>query len=336
MNRRQFLGLSSSLIGIPWYALLSDTSRTDAFMHTTKTSAIDLTAYRGALETIWDMNHLDTAVSAVPIVRARIAALYEALSGAHSRQAKEVHELLCRYHILLASIVEDQQDYETAMLHENRAVQLAREDGDEELIAVTLYRRASTRFVKGEDEAAYRDYAASDALHTRLNTPIRWATRLKLGVAGAKLAQSAKAKDDIVRLIDEVGNAIQRGDVAGVEDIHAFRLTEERFHLDKAAALIELQRSDAALNELTMLSINEDKQGLRRCAYRDLLLARAYAQRKDYPQAVHFAQKSLEAAQAVQSHINIHRIAQLYEDLTMTDYGMNSEATQPGHMLRGL
>jgi transcriptional regulator with XRE-family HTH domain len=289
----------------------------------------DIASLHLALPSYWEKHLSSTAKGDTRELLLKIGMLHDAVLYAKGQDKKTVVELLCRYHILVAFIVDDHPQFQTALLHLNRATILAKSLGNKELYAAALYRRGNAFFVKGDTEAAINDYSLS--FRNAVSDQLRGAVLLKLGQAQAKAAQDKTAFTAALKMLDVGGKIAQKWSTFG-EDEHFLKLRPERYHLDRASALLSspissLRFPGEALNELDFAA---EKDVTCRSAYSSILQARAYVEKGWYPVAATLAEEALPTVRKIQSGVNLARIQTIYQALSRSPYGDSPDVARLG------
>ncbi len=291
----------------------------------------NLDDYQEALKRFWTLNHQSTAYQVVPQILKQVHTLYYALPLASGPDAGQMKALLCYFHILLSGILEDKQQFQQAVKHADRAIQLARRSEQKPLLAFSHYRRGELWFVQENLSSAISDYEAAYAYKPFLDVSLTGAIMLKLGVASAQQAQGRMEKIRMLKhLIDPTEKMIRQSDPE--DDLYFLKLNEERYHLDKSAALLAMGWAFEALDELTCIHPSHDQ---RRAAYHVLLSARAYTHERVqlYPIATELATEAFTRMSMISSHVNIVRITNVHKQLSMSPYGSNPEVATLGLQL---
>lgn len=291
----------------------------------------DIHVYSLALPSYWEKHLNSTAKGDIQTLLLRIGKLHDAILYASGEDSRTMVELLCRYHVLVAFIIDDYPSFSTALLHLNKAAILAQSLNDKELYAATLYRRGNALFLKGNTIAAIQDYATS--LEHAGSEQLRGAVLLKLGQAQAKAAQTQQEFTQALKILDKGGNIAQKRFFG--EDEHFLRLQVERYHLDKAASLLHspvpsLRFPNSALDELFYAA---GPNVACRSAYNNILQAKAYTEKGLYPMAASLAEDALPLVKAIQSEVNIARIASLHTQLRESSYGDSPDVARLGAKL---
>ncbi len=302
----------------------------------TKRVLVDLEQCRQALTGYWEANHAHTAQDAIPDIHSWIALINKELSFMSAGQQKaERYELLTDFYQLLGLMLRDRQSFQEAMPYLDEAVEMAKLIGDKELLALTLDRRGSVWLDQGMAlndsqalQAAARDYQEALALEKHLSPSIFGALLLRGGHALARIAQSEKERTKALTLMDQAGRIIRNGDI---DNPHGLRLDITRYHIDKGAALIVLGHPKDAISELSLVA--DDPTIKRRSAYRDILLAQAYASKGDYAYAAALAAPALQTVKEINSQVNITRVAALYARLKNSPFKNDPEVERLAWLL---
>ena len=291
----------------------------------------DIHAYSLALPSYWEKHLKSTAKGDVNALLSKIGRLHDAILYVSGVDRDTMVELLCRYHILVAFIIDDHPLFCTALLHLNKAAILAQSLNEKELYAAVLYRRGNALFLKGDTLAAIQDYAT--ALESAVSEQLRGAVLLKLGQAQAKAAQTQREFTQALKILDKGGDIARKGHFDG--DEHFLRLRVERYHLDRASSLLHspipsLRFPDSALDDLAYAAGPDITC---RSAYNTILQAKAYTEKGLYPIAASLSEEALPLVKAIQSGVNIARIASLYIQFKESSYGNSPDVARLGAKL---
>jgi hypothetical protein len=176
-----------------------------------------------------------------------------------------------------------------------------------------LHRRGGVLLDRGKElkdrdilEAARLDYQKSLAFSRQLPQSVLSSALLRGGHAYAAVARSEKEGSAALSMMDRAGNIARTGDK---EDPHRLKIDVERYHIDKAAALIALKRPNDAIAELHLVPDNPAVQ--RRNAYKDVLMAQAYLGKRDFEYAAVLAGSALPVLKAIHSRLNVARVAEM-------------------------
>lgn len=290
---------------------------------------IDVREYQTTLLSYWESNHTYTAHGAMNDILERINTLYQALSHIQGKQGTQIIELLCDHHQFIANILRDQQYYNEALDHLNKAFRLAQKINQKELLALILHRRGITLQEQGNIAAALDDYATARTFEPYIPLPLKGAILLEAGHVQAKAARSETDKLDALKTIDQGGRITRLAPFE--DDRHFLRLNEDRYHLTKGSALIVLQWNKEAITELSLVKSPATQK--RRQAYNDILQAQAYANRGMFPLATSMAEAALVVAKGINSRINIARIAMIHAQFKDSPYGNNPDVARLGYLL---
>src|SRR5450759_250742 len=119
------------------------------------------------------------------------------------------------------------------------------------------------------------------------------------------------------------------------EDRCHVHLDRGRFHIGKAATLLNLRRFTSALDELDVADRLTKKDQIRRHAYIDILRAKIYFAHGELEYAAELALSTLNICLAIHSQSNIADIARLYHVLKQSSFGNSPLVTRLGVVLRG-
>jgi len=305
-----------------------------SMMERTASYNLDFLVFEEALHSYWQTNHSNTARHSVREIKGYLTALHRVLPYQRSAEAIHTLSLLCRYHQLLANILRDQGAFVEALAQLDQALLLTKALDDDEQKAIILFRRGGVFRDRGtfEDKArAVADFDTARTLESFVSPSLRAAILIQAGDAHACIARDETDKKKSIQMIDMAGRIVRQGILS--DDEHFLHIDELRYHLDRGLGLIALDWSKMALEELDLIDRDANSRFRRRHAYADLLAAQAYADQGHYPIAASIAEDTLEVMVALNSRVNIARLARLYEQLRASSYGQNPEALRLGMKL---
>ncbi len=245
--------------------------------------------------------------------------------------------------MMMANIATDQEWYDRAVMHLNRAYSLAKEHQLYKLQVAILCRRGWALKERGEAAArihnfdtanqdltfATRDFELALSLvnEKHLYPALNGSILLSLGKLHADVAQTPGALHQAIKEIDKAEAFINKG--SGEYDIHFIKLDEERYHMDRAAAYLAApvriaQYPRDARRELRNAAVQSKPDARRRQAYATILAAKSYFIEAEYAEAARKAREALVVVREIHSTINIARIATLCDGLKASDYGKGS------------
>jgi hypothetical protein len=283
--------------------------------------------------------HGQAALSEVTRVTQEIS-LWLPRAQEHTRQRGIT--LISRYHQFGTNIAREQQQYDLAITHANKAMEHAEAahtiKPDSDLMALASYRRGAASFeqelTRSNQSTDYRDavsfidiaFSYAQSAIPLMNDLIS----LEWGLIHAYVATSEKEKTLVrERLIDAYSSASEYKEE---NDVYSLKYNPSWYHLTYAEALIALGDYTEAIGalddaeELTPLNLP------RRFAYIDALRAMAHLGLGEFEEAVRYAKDALIESKAVKSEFNIARIAKIYRQLRER-YKHSGELTELGKEL---
>ncbi len=233
--------------------------------------------------------------------------------------------LLSRYHQFGINVAREQQNYELALSHADKAIEYAQDvhkiKSNSDLVAVAYLRRGLTSFEQAitrtgqngslGDTITHIDVALSHAQHAMPS--MKGLIELEWGLVHAYTAQTPKEKAEAKAQLEDSHNYLSM--YRAEDDENFIKFTPEWYHLTYAEALIALGDHSEAIGELELAEELTPLTLPRRLAYIDLLRAKAYIGSGEFEEAVTYAKDALVQSKAVKSEFNIARIAQVYRQL---------------------
>src|SRR5581483_9719942 len=273
ISRRYFLaelfGIPPTLLGLaelpprkPDYALASTTNN--------MSSAIDLAFYEEQLHRYYNTHHRRASYEHLSNIQKAIAFLYHMLPFSHE---KETWRLLSRYHILIASILRDQSLFSEALEHLSRAIYLTKHIGDDEFLADALYRQGWVYIEQLEGQKAAQSFLAAEKLLKKL--PPYMGGGILIGLGRSRAIQTRDTLEHLTALhtLDKAANILRIHPIPDGNQ-HYLEIELDRYHLDKAAAFLDIGFPREALRELS--SVHSSGNNQRRAALISVLQAQAY------------------------------------------------------------
>jgi tetratricopeptide (TPR) repeat protein len=196
---------------------------------------VDIEAYYARLQSYWNDGHPMGVELAVEDIQARIDRLHDILP--YSRQKPQVVRLLCGYQIVQACIAQELQANKIARKYLTNAVQLAREQGSRDLLAVALQRREIFFENIGAFQEALRDFKEIKQIKGSIPSQLYGHTLSMAGIAKAHVARTEDACSTALSYLDaaEKRVAIQ----PETSDFLFFAMFDkERYLLNRAMVLM--------------------------------------------------------------------------------------------------
>jgi tetratricopeptide (TPR) repeat protein len=291
---------------------------------------VDVNEYRQQLVSCWNTHYSHDAYGGLADTLWRTSMLYQELPHVSPKERRQLHELLCSYHQLAANLSRDRQLYDDAVIHLNKAFQMAKLLRNDELKALVLFSRGWIFWSAHRVDHAVIDFQKARMYERNLPCYLNSPILLLSGQAKAVTAESKREKEDAIALIDRGGNIVRKSQ--NRDNPHFIDFSLSRYHLVRTSALLAVGRNKDALDELKLVNLN-DHTNVRRQVYNDILEAQAYTNLGDYSRATSFAETALLAAQELQSTIYIARVAKIYQQLEQSPYKNNPDVARLEYLL---
>jgi len=249
-----------------------------------------------------------------------------------TRNQQQGMALISRYHQFGTNIAREQQNYDLAIFHADKAIEYAQNvhatKPNSDLMAIAFFRRGITSFEQTtislkqdhlNQAVFYLDTALSYAQHA---TPLMSGLiSLEWGLVHAHVAQTEKEKTQVIHQLDAGYKYITQ--YRAEDDVNFVKFSSGWYHLTRAEVLIALRMYIDGLGELELAEEITPLTLPRRFAYIDALRAKAYSGLGEYEEAAAFAKDALTQSQAVKSRYNIARVAQVCQQLKESSYGQS-------------
>jgi tetratricopeptide (TPR) repeat protein len=283
--------------------------------------------YRKQLNSYWQIDYSRDAYGTLADTLRRTSAMYQELPYVKPKERYQLHELLCSYHQFIAYLLRDKQMYDGAIIHANKACQMAELLSDDEQKALALYSRGYIFWSANRMNFALIDFENARKydrnLPGYLNGPIHLFSGLVKSI-DAKTKKDQRGQKDALLLLDRGGNIVRKE--RNRENPHFIDFSLKRYHGVKSLALMAIGENREAINELKLISRYGNVRGQ---VYYDISLAQARASLGDYSEAARLAVSTLPIVQEINSEINITRIENLFQRLQKSPY---KDSPDVGHL----
>lgn len=237
-----------------------------------------------------------------------------------------VPELLCQYHGQASSLAGDLGNYQVALSHSTLAVTVAKSLNQQELLAAALYWRGFDNWVKGDLTSAIEDVQSATPFMSDGDVQLKAMVLLEAGHFLSHNVQERVETLQVHRYLDQAEYLVQQGPFQ--QDVAYVRLDKGRFHIGKAATLLQLRRFRDALDELDLADRLTTGEQVRRHAWIDILRARVYFAQGEADFATELALTTLPVCMKIHSRHYIADIAQLCHNLKQSSYGASPDVAR--------
>ena len=233
---------------------------------------------------------------------------------------------------IVAHILRDQQDYDTAFTYANRAVKIARSTHNNELIASALLRRGLISFDKDDIPHTLIDLDTAYNLSKHENAALRGFIAQTAAYAHACVKDNSLETTQALKLFDQAGNIIRQGKI---EDDQSFvKLNSGWYHTERAGALLIMKRPTEAFDELDRAEKHLEPDQPRRRAYINIVRAKVYFSTGEFEAATILAEDALTTSQAVKSEQNVAYIEELHKKLSKSKHSNSPQVARLGRLLK--
>jgi len=246
------------------------------------------------------------------------------------RDKKPIQELLCRFHDLVACILGDQQEYDEALVHLEKALQFAQLLNDDELKVLVLHDYGIILWKAGRPGEALKRYQEARRYEQRLPDNLRGALLLETGSTKALVASTPDKKDAAIALIDQVGNIVRSNRKEA--DPYFLDLNLDRYHLTRSRSLIAVGRNRDAIEEIGLVKGGPEYP--HRQAEKDIYQAQALTNLGKYPEATPLATSGLIVAQEIDSKVNIALVERMYKKFPRDLFKHDDDVARLEYLLR--
>lgn len=297
------------------------------------TGGIDLRYCAEMLQLYWSIYHRRSVQSIVGGIEEKIQTLQTFAAKASGNERVKTLSLLCNYRQLAAVIARDQRDYESALMHLDKAIDIVEEVDDPVLHAAVLIRRGFTYTKQSRFAEASADLKKAYTLRRLIPTTLVGRIYAVCGNLDAHLARTPEEKSAALALLDKAGKIVQGGIVE--DNTQFLKMSVGDYHLEKAETLIALREFVDASSELQEASEAFPSNRERRHLTIDMLQVRLALNSGEYAIATSTAHNVFDVAEILQSASYINKVTKVYNQLRESPYGSrSSDVRDLGEKLR--
>lgn len=327
------LGIPPILLGLASFENITglQPKSVETFTKKTTINPESLNQYQQSLRLYWELYYSSTAYDMIEEIINSTRLLRSLASETSGYQHNQLIHLLGRYHQLVAHVLRDQQDYSTAFTYANRAVKIAQNTEDNELIASALLRRGLINFDQGNYTNALVDLDEAVRLAKNVRAPLKGFIFQIAGHTHAHIEGSNIDSMQAMSLLDQAGNIVHRGNLEDDQSFVKFGLGW--YHQERAGAFLTMKRPSDALDELDRAEKLLGPDQPRRLAQINIFRSQAYFDKSDFSIATSIAEEALEVSKAVKSEHSITQIEDIYKQLATSKYGNSPQVGRLKHLL---
>ncbi len=270
--------------------------------------------YEGMLVLSWELYYTSSAQRAASNINHWLQILTDAAKEARGVQRHQLIAMLCRFYQLSGVAARDRMDLPRALRDGKKAVDLAFQLENPELIAASLFRRAKTYLKQEKHDAAIQDLETAlpyaDRSRDALKGYVYQATAEAYSVVASEDLQTQKKS---LNMLDQVGRIVRKGNQ---EDDGSFvKLNIAGLYMDRASALTIYHKPDEAHNALNIVRSNLGPELTRWQARLLIADAQTYLAEDDPESCCEIAFEALKVVRATQSLSNEARVQSLHQQL---------------------
>lgn len=312
----QLLKIPPVLLGLSIILPSSELERVDieeaGIVHTINSQTMEM--YEQMLVLSWELYYTSSAQMAASNINHWLHFLTEAAQASRGVQRHQLIAMLCRFYQLSGVAARDRMDLPKALHDGKKAVDLAFQLENPELIAASLFRRAKTYLKHGKHDAAIQDLEAALPYANRSRDALKGyvyqATAEAYSIGASEDLQTQKRS---LHMLDQVGRIIRKGNP---EDDGSFvKLNIAGLYMDRASALTLYHKPDEAHDALRIARNNLGPELTRWQARLLIADAQTYLAEDDPESCCELAFDALKVVRATQSLSNERRIQRLHQQL---------------------
>lgn len=273
-----------------------------------------ISIYENMLASSWELYYTSSALRAANNIDHWLNYLTNAAKEARGVRRDQLISMLCRFYQLSGVAARDRMDTQRALKDGKKAVELAFQLENPELIAASLFRRARTYIQQQKYDIAIHDLESALPYADRSRDPLKgYVYQTTAETYSLAAGENKQMQKKSLNIFDQVGRIIRKGDL---EDDGSFvKLNIAGLYMDRARTLTLFHKPEEAHNAL---NIARDNLGPELTRWQARLLigdAQTYLAEGDPDSSCEVALEALKIVRATQSHSNEQRILKLCRQL---------------------
>ncbi|QBD75800.1 hypothetical protein EPA93_07180 [Ktedonosporobacter rubrisoli] len=287
----------------------------ESLAHTTSNAMI---IYERMLALCWETCYTSSFQRAAADVAFCVEELEQAADNVQSLQRQQINYMLCRFYQLAGIIARDRMDFTQALYNGTKAVDLALELDNAELIAAALEHRSGTYARRRRYDLALTDIQRALPYADRSRDILRGNVYL---VAAEKYTRTglhdSQTEKTVMAFLDTAGRIVRKGKLEN--DGSFLKLNVASLHIEQAKLLACFQHFDAAHNSFAIAHKHLGPDLLSWKANIYLEEAEAFLQEGELDGSCERALKALRIVRTLQSRSREERIQQLHHQYKSKD-----------------
>nr|BBH94229.1 hypothetical protein KTA_24280 [Thermogemmatispora argillosa] len=281
------------------------------------------------LHQAWTNHHQISARPDLARLHCLLNDLYRLLPFTSGQERSTALGLLSSAHMLYTTVLRDLQCFEPALQQATKALHWAHELHSYEAMAAVYFWAGLTLLDAGDPKQALKYFDKCKVLLPQAPASLGAALYLNLGVARALTARSQQEQRSSLTSFDRAASLLRSAPTD--DDPFFVKADADRYHVDRARALLALGRPGDALAELAQRRPDPHLQ--RRRLYASILEAEGHFLSGEPEQAAHLLQPCLSQARELHSALNVERIRLLYRRLRASSAGQEQAIIELGNQL---
>lgn len=210
-----------------------------------------MTFYEDMLASVWELYHTSSVARATQHITLWIHFLEHEIDKARGARRDQLLSVLCRFYQLSALAARDRMEIVQALQDEQKAIDLAFELKNAELIAASLQRRSRIYMQSHQYQLAFQDAQRALPYATKSRDPLKGKTYQIYAEALAHLAGNDKSLQEKSRdYFRQVGTIVRKGNLE--PDGTFMKLDLTSLYIEMAEAFILWRQFDDARNALAI------------------------------------------------------------------------------------
>ncbi|WP_069805388.1 helix-turn-helix domain-containing protein [Thermogemmatispora onikobensis] len=277
----------------------------------------------------WIHHHQTSARPDLARLHCLLNDLYRQLPFTMGPERTSALQLLTSAHMLYSTALRDLQCFEPALQQATKALHWAHQSNAYDAMAAVYFWVGLTFLDANDPKQALKYFEKSKVLQSQAPASLKAALLLHYGVARALTARSEQERRSALAPFDRAASLIRSGQTQ--EDPFFVKADVDRYHVDRARALLSLGRPREALAELEQRRPASELR--RRSIYAIILEAEGQFQCGELEQAAYLLKQCLPHARGLHSFLNMQRIQALYKRLKTSPAAHTQAIVELGNQL---
>ncbi len=270
--------------------------------------------YENVLKLSWELYYTSSAQMAASNIDHWLQVLTQMVKETRGIKRDQLIAMLCRFYQLSGVAARDRMDITRALRDGKKAVDLALQLENPELVSSSLFRRARTYLKQERFGQAVQDLEGALPYADKSRDPLRgYVYQTTAEVYSLVANEDKQIQKKSLIMLDQVGRIVRKGNLEN--DGSFVKLNTSGLYMDRARAMIKFGKAEDAFDALQIARTNLGPELTRWQARLLIAEAQCYLIEGEYDSSSQLALDALKIVRATQSRSNEAQIKSLYQQL---------------------